>query len=80
MGLNLLNNPVALTIIVPAYNGARYCKSFYLKSLAVLKKLGKNYELIFVDDSSTDNTLEILLGIQKEGKLLKVIKLYPNQG
>jgi len=74
------NNPVDLTIIVPVYNGARYCKSFYLKSLEVLKKPGINYELIFVDDGSLDNTLEILSALQKEDSLLKVVKLYPNQG
>ena len=80
MNLNSVSNSVDLTIIVPIYNGAKYCRSLYFKCLEVLKKSDRNYELIFVDDGSTDDTLTNLLTIQKEGNQLKIVKLHPNQG
>jgi len=80
MDSSCLDNLVDFTIIIPIYNGSCYIKSFCLKAKKVLKKTGKKYELIFVDDGSTDNTYADLLDEQKKDASFKVIRLTLNQG
>lgn len=67
-----------LNIVVPVYNEEAVLKKF----LSVLKKsvLRYNYEIIFVDDGSEDNSLKILLGFLENDELIKVVKLKRNFG
>ncbi len=59
------------SIIVPAYNEER-CITEVLNDL---KKLGEGFEILVIDDGSTDNTLQL---IQKNG--VKVIRHSERQG
>jgi glycosyltransferase involved in cell wall biosynthesis len=48
---------INLTIIIPVYNAARYLR----KTIdSILNQLRNDVEIIFVDDGSKDNSLEIL--------------------
>lgn len=58
-----------VSIIIPFYNGETFCRKIFEK---ILKQTYKNYEVICVDDGSTDNTLSILKEIEKENKKIKV--------
>lgn len=58
-----------LSVIIPIYNGARFLKDT-LES--VLKQTFKNYELILVDDGSTDSTPKICDEYAKKDKRIKV--------
>ena len=49
--------PVAVSICVPTYNGARYLKSCLDSALA---QTFKDFELLVVDDGSTDATRELV--------------------
>lgn len=58
------NNGISLSVIVPCYNVERYLEL----SLRCLERQwnGRNdYEIILVNDASTDNTLEKLIGFQQ---------------
>ena len=44
------------------------------------EKLKENYEIIFVDDGSTDNTIELLSKLQSRKPAFKIIKLSRNYG
>lgn len=61
-----------LSIIVPAYNSAAYIRKCLLsccnQDIPML-----DYELIVVDDGSTDNTKEIVCNLQKEYSNIKYI-------
>lgn len=57
------------SIIIPNYNNAKWLEKC-LKS--VLNQTYKNYEIIFIDDMSTDNSLEIAQRLLKGHKVLKV--------
>ncbi|WP_029281010.1 glycosyltransferase family A protein [Pedobacter sp. R20-19] len=53
----LVENKVGITVLIPVYNGSLFLEET-IKSL--LKQTYHNFEIIFVNDSSTDNSLDIL--------------------
>ena len=48
-----------LSLIVPCYNEEESLAIFYSSVSKVLHEMGVDYELLFVDDGSTDRTLSI---------------------
>lgn len=52
-----------LSVIIPAYNEAKSISEVIQKTRQVLESLGATFELIVVEDGSTDATREILRGI-----------------
>jgi glycosyltransferase involved in cell wall biosynthesis len=65
------------SIIIPNYNNAKWLD----KCLnSVLNQTYKNYEIIFVDDMSTDNSLEIANNLLKEHKVIKLKQKRLNGG
>lgn len=57
-----------ISLIVPCYNEETTVPVFYQEVTSVLKSMDCSYELIFVDDGSTDETLSVLkrLALQNE--------------
>ena len=49
-----------LSIIVPCYNEAQALPIFYEEIQKVFPQMNATYELIFVDDGSKDNTLQVM--------------------
>ncbi|KAL6632798.1 nucleotide-diphospho-sugar transferase [Neocallimastix sp. 'constans'] len=66
-----------LSIIVPVYNVSPYLDRC-IKS--ILNQTFKDYEVIFVDDASTDNSLEILKKYKETDNRIKIIHLEINKG
>ncbi|NOZ61620.1 MAG: glycosyltransferase family 2 protein [Calditrichaeota bacterium] len=69
-----------LSIVVPIYNEEENVALLHQAVTDVMKDLHLRYELILVDDGSTDSTLEILRKIQKNDPNLKAIKFRGNFG
>jgi len=67
---------VELSIVVPVYNEEGNVKELHQKIVEACDALGKSYEVIFVDDGSTDKTVEIC----KSLKNLTLIELRKNFG
>lgn len=59
-----------VSVIVPVYNGEKYL-SETVKS--IINQTLKNIEIIFVNDGSTDSSLEILNAFQKNDSRIKII-------
>jgi len=72
--------PVDISIVIPVYNEEGNLKRLHAKLSNVLHTITGKYEIIFVDDGSTDNSFGILKGINREDKKVKVIKLRRNFG
>ena len=51
---------IDISIVVPVYNEEKNLPILIQKLMGVLDELGKSYEMIFVDDGSTDRSREIL--------------------
>lgn len=69
-----------LSIIIPVWNQGNLVKGNFVNLLNTLNKIKDEYEIIFVDDGSTDNTFNILKDIHNGYHNTKVIKLDRNIG
>ncbi len=69
-----------ISIVVPAYNEEESIPALYRKLKEVLDELNEDYEIIIVDDGSTDRTPEILEEIAEKDKRVKVIRFRRNYG
>ena len=71
----------SISIVIPSYNESQNINEIYQRTIGVIKKLDiKKYELIFVENGSRDNSLELLKKINSENKFVKVISLSRNFG
>ena len=71
---SLLFNGPKISILVPARNEANNIRRCVL---SLLQQNYDNYEVIVIDDNSTDNTLEILQEIQQQHPNLQIISGQP---
>jgi len=69
-----------LSILIPVYNEEGNLSLLYEKLAAALKKVGRPYEVIFVDDGSSDGTMEILLDLKDKNPNVKIISFSRNFG
>lgn len=74
-----MRNP-KLSFVVPAKNEEKSVKPLYDEIVRECKKINTSYEIIFVDDGSTDRTLENLLNLRAKDKRVKIIKHRGNWG
>jgi len=69
-----------LSVVIPIYNEAKNVEILYEKLEEVLSKLDKSYEVLLVDDGSTDGTIDKLAEIRKRNPKYKVIQFRRNYG
>ena len=67
-----------LSIVVPIHNEEPSILPLYDRLTAVLEKLRKPYEILFVDDASTDRSFDLLANLVETDARLKVIRLRRN--
>ncbi|MBP7088559.1 MAG: glycosyltransferase family 2 protein [Candidatus Omnitrophica bacterium] len=69
-----------ISVVTPLYNEEEVISQFYDRLIKVLSKVNYNYELILVDDGSSDKTLNILENIANNDKNVKIISFSRNFG
>ena len=69
-----------LSIVIPAYNEEDNVRALYDSVMAAAGALGRDFEVIVVDDGSSDATFERLAALAAADPRLKVIKLRRNYG
>ncbi len=70
----------SLSIVVPLHNEADGLREFHKSLVAVLGKLSYQYELIYVNDGSTDDTDDILNELRSQNSNVKILRLSRNFG
>lgn len=76
-----MENIKKLSIIIPMYYEEKVVNECYKRLKEMAKKLkGYDYELIFVNDGSKDNTLTLLEEIAKNNNKVKIISFSRNFG
>jgi undecaprenyl-phosphate 4-deoxy-4-formamido-L-arabinose transferase len=70
----------AVSLVVPVYNEEASLEEVYRQSVAALESLGRPYEIIFVDDGSTDGTWAALERLHASDAELRAVRLKRNFG
>lgn len=76
----MLNLVPSLSVVVPIHNEEPSILPLYDRLTAVLERLRHPYEIIFVDDASTDRSFDLLANLVETDARLKVIRLRRNFG
>ena len=70
-----------ISIVVPCYNEQESIPYFYKEVKKVIKKMSNlSFELLFVDDGSKDNTLQVVKELSEKDNLVRYITFSRNFG
>ena len=72
--------PAELSVVIPAYDEEPNIEACYRELVEVLAELGRPFEVIVVDDGSTDRTGEILRALRRSDPRLRVVRFRRNAG
>lgn len=71
---------ISYSVVIPLKDEAQSIPTLYNELTTVLKKLDKTYEVIFIDDGSTDSSNKVISDLQKTDKNIKLITFRANFG
>ncbi|MEW6298925.1 MAG: glycosyltransferase family 2 protein [Thermodesulfobacteriota bacterium] len=81
LGHSQTTPPLAgVSVVVPLFNEAENVGPLYEALKAVLDRLGRRWEVIFVDDGSTDATYQALAQLHRQEAAVRVLRLRRNFG
>lgn len=69
-----------LSLVIPIFNEECVIDELVSRSVAAMERITSEYEIIVVDDGSTDSSLALLLNFQKTNPKLKILSLSRNFG
>ena len=78
MGSN--NVTVDLSVVLPVYNEAESLPAVIPEISGVLREIGRAYEIIAVDDGSSDGSVDVLRSLQTREPNLRIIEFRRNFG
>lgn len=71
---------LSLSVVVPAYNEEEVLPELFRRTTAVLDALPYRYEIVFVDDGSSDRTVEMMKKLRAQHPQVSVVQLSRNFG
>jgi glycosyltransferase involved in cell wall biosynthesis len=71
---------VEVSVVVPLLNEADSLKELHQQLRTALSRLNTRYELLFVDDGSTDKSYQVLRDLKRVDNRVKIIRLRRNYG
>lgn len=74
------NKKYSVTVIIPTYNEEGSIEELYGRLTAMLEGNASAHELLFVDDGSTDASLDIIRKLRNSDRRVKVISFSRNYG
>ena len=69
-----------ISVLIPVFNEEENISPLCEKLTSVLNRMGKDYEVIFIDDGSSDETLSLLRPICKKDPRIKFVSFSRNFG
>lgn len=69
-----------VSVVVPVYNEETNLRPLYRELREALDQLGGEWEVVFVDDGSTDGTMDTLTGLQAQDTRVHFIRFQANAG
>ncbi len=71
-------NTEKISIVIPVYNEEQVLERLFERLVPVMEQMERDYEIVLVDDGSSDRSLEILL--RHAGDRIRVVELTRNYG
>lgn len=71
---------MTFSVVIPAYNEEEVIEETYRRLCAVMRGMNDTYELIFVNDGSTDKTAEIVAGFCAADSAVRLVNFSRNFG
>lgn len=75
-----MNSAKKISVVLPLHNEEDNLEELHSRLRAVLEDIGDSYEIIFVDDASTDGSFEILRDINANNPFVRVLHFKKNCG
>ena len=73
--------PIKYSIVIPVYNEEGSLKPLFTELVAVMTPINKSYEIVFVNDCSSDQSLPIMENFQKEfPEVVRIVDLDKRSG
>lgn len=79
-GSKRLKGVPMISIVIPLYNEEENIQELYRRLIDVLDSMRESYEVLFIDDGSTDGSYARLLEIKKNNESIKIVKFRRNFG
>lgn len=71
---------VEVSIVTTLFMSSKYVDDFYLRILSTLGEITDDYEIVFVNDGSPDDSLEKVIAFSRSNSKVKVVDLSRNFG
>ncbi len=75
-----MDRKITLSVIIPVLNEENNIIPLYTELTEVIGRLDLPYEIIFIDDGSTDNSYKVLSDLHSKDKAVKVVQFRRNFG
>jgi len=69
-----------ISIIAPVHNEENNIRELYAELLKEMEAIKKSFEIMFIDDGSSDNSFEVMKAIAKRDKRVRLISFRKNFG
>ncbi|MGO9062892.1 MAG: glycosyltransferase family 2 protein [Candidatus Binataceae bacterium] len=69
-----------LSVVIPVFNEQDSLRPLHQELVAALQPLGLSYEIIFIDDGSTDGSAAVLRALRADDPCCRVLRLARNTG
>jgi glycosyltransferase involved in cell wall biosynthesis len=69
-----------VSVVVPAFNEENVLDEFHGRCAAVLEETGLRWEIVYVNDGSTDQTLTVMAGLRESCPQVSIVDLSRNFG
>ncbi len=69
-----------VSIVTTMYRSARYLDEFYRRVSAAVRQITEDYEIVFVNDGSPDDSLDVALALYARDRRVRVVDLSRNFG
>ena len=75
-----MNDSLQVSVVIPVFNEELVLHELYPRLKKEAESWGKSYELLFIDDGSTDNSFELMCKWKKKDSKIRIVKFTRNFG